>query len=78
MNKVQPFVRTKIILYSDKINKFKHSDCAICLESFFKNQEVTKVEACEHIFHSKWLEELNKANENKLFRSKWPLCKIPI
>ena len=71
-------IRIKKFKYSDHVNKFKHSECVICLESFIKNCRITKIEACDHIFHSKWLEELNKAKINKLFRSKCPLCKALI
>ena len=74
--KILPIIRTKKFRYSNKINKFDHSECVICLEPFVKNCEVTKIEACEHILHSKCLEELNKVKKNKLFRSKCPLCKI--
>lgn len=58
--------------YSQSVNKFNQSLCAICLIDFVNNDKVRKLPSCSHIFHSKCIDLWINSKTEKATHC--PLC----
>ena len=59
----------KTISYEELLNYFNNYDCTICLEEFNNDEEIIKLK-CNHLFHSKCIDDWIEKNQS------CPLCRI--
>ena len=59
----------KTISYEELLNNDEDNDCTICLEEFNNDEEIIKLK-CNHLFHSKCIDDWIKKNQS------CPLCRL--
>ena len=64
-----------ISLYSSDCSKYTQTTCAICLERFVENVQITFL-ICHHIFHKDCIEQWIKAKLDE--NPKCPICNIKL
>jgi hypothetical protein len=63
--------------YDKGIDQFKQAECVICFEEFQQGVSVRKIPICQHVFHSKCIDEWFKAKLQEA-NQKCPLCNADI
>ena len=64
--------------FSEIQNVFNTRECAIWLEVFQSDSEVTQFKIWHHIFHKEWMLSFYSMNLVDTVKSKCPLCKADI
>jgi hypothetical protein len=59
----------KTISYEELLNDNNDDDCTICLEEFNNDDEIVKLK-CNHLFHSKCIDDWIEKNQS------CPLCRV--
>ena len=63
--------------YEKKLDPFNLPECVICFEEFLVGAPVRKIPICQHVFHSKCIDEWFRAKLQDLTH-KCPLCNADI
>jgi hypothetical protein len=59
--------------YQNKCDMFNMTNCVICLDDFVPGSKVRQMPFCEHIFHSKCIEEVLRVS-HRIRKYRCPLC----
>jgi len=63
--------------YDKKLDPFKLAECVICFEEFQIGASVRKIPVCQHVFHSKCIEDWFRSKLQDITH-KCPLCNSDI
>ena len=77
-SKPKSIIKLDFVKFSEVKNVFNIKECAIWLDEFQKESEVTQFKSWNHIFHKEWMLDFHAMKLLETIKKRCPLWKVEL